>query len=143
MSNATCLIWIHVFDVLLFVVSRVIMICRKYSQLLKKPCVRQGVLDKRFPLGSGVGHLSWEFTATVPWSTPHDSWLGTLGRCPNQKCTSKGMRRQGVVLKHRMSSQKSLCPVVLCPYLCSSGIRNPLPNKTYNLHRRCTIETNP
>ena len=35
------------------------------------------------------------------------------------KCTSKGIRRQGMVLKHRNSLQKSLCPVI-CPYFCSS-----------------------
>ena len=37
-----------------------------------------------------------------------------------QKCTSKGIRRQGVVSKHRSSLEKSLCPAVVCPYLCSS-----------------------
>ena len=34
--------------------------------------------------------------------------------------TSKGIWRQGIVLKHRNSLQKSLCPVVTGPYLCSS-----------------------
>ena len=38
----------------------------------------------------------------------------------SQKCTRKGIWRQGIVLKYRNSLQKSLCPVVLCPYLCSS-----------------------
>ena len=33
---------------------------------------------------------------------------------------SKGIQRQGVVVKHRESLQKELCPVVKCPYLCSS-----------------------
>ena len=28
----------------------------------------------------------------------------------------------GIVLKHRSSLQKSLCPVVICPYLCSSEL---------------------
>ena len=28
--------------------------------------------------------------------------------------------RQGIVLKRRNSLQRSLCPVVICPYLCSS-----------------------
>ena len=40
----------------------------------------------------------------------------------SQKCTSKGISRQGIVLKHRDSLQKSLCPVVICPYLCSSEV---------------------
>ena len=31
-----------------------------------------------------------------------------------------GMRRQGTVSKHRSSLPKSLCPVVIRPYLCSS-----------------------
>ena len=39
-----------------------------------------------------------------------------------QKCRSEGIRRQGIVLKRRISLQKSLCPVVICPYLCSSDI---------------------
>ena len=37
-----------------------------------------------------------------------------------QQCASKGIRREGIVLKHRNSLQKSLCPVVIRPYLCSS-----------------------
>ena len=37
-----------------------------------------------------------------------------------QKCTSKGLRRQGLVLKRRSSEQKSLCPVVVGLCLCSS-----------------------
>ena len=52
-------------------------------------------------------------------------------RCPiitfdmhmRQKCTSKDIWRQGIVSKHRNSLQKSLCPVVICPYLCSSETR--------------------
>ena len=32
-----------------------------------------------------------------------------------QKCTSKGIWRQGIVLKHRNSLQKSQCPAVICP----------------------------
>ena len=35
---------------------------------------------------------------------------------------SKGIWRQGKVLKPRSSWQKSLCPVATCPYLCSSDI---------------------
>ena len=42
----------------------------------------------------------------------------------DQKCTSEGIWRQGIVLKHRNSLQKSLCPVVICPYLCSSELTN-------------------
>ena len=38
----------------------------------------------------------------------------------NQKCTSKGIGRRGVVLKHRNSLQRSLWPVALCPHLRSS-----------------------
>ena len=38
----------------------------------------------------------------------------------SKKRTSKSTGRQGAVLKHRNSLQKSLCPVVICPYLCSS-----------------------
>ena len=37
-----------------------------------------------------------------------------------QKCTSKGIWRQDIVLKRTNSLQKSLCPVVIRPYLCSS-----------------------
>ena len=37
-----------------------------------------------------------------------------------RKCTRKGIWRQGIVLKHRDSLQKSLCSVVICPSLCSS-----------------------
>ena len=37
-----------------------------------------------------------------------------------QKCTSKSRWRQGIVLKHRNSLRESICPVVICPYLCSS-----------------------
>ena len=37
-----------------------------------------------------------------------------------QKYTGKGTWRQGIVVKHRNSSYKGLCPVVICPYLCSS-----------------------
>ena len=45
-----------------------------------------------------------------------------------QKCTSNGIRRQGTVLKHRSSLQKSLCPVAICPYLCSSEFPNHQPS---------------
>ena len=38
----------------------------------------------------------------------------------NQECTGKGIWRQGVALKRRNSLLKSLCPVVICPYSCSS-----------------------
>ena len=34
----------------------------------------------------------------------------------HQRCTSKGIRRQGIALKRRNSLQTSLCPVI-CPYL--------------------------
>ena len=44
------------------------------------------------------------------------------GMTYGQKCTSKGIWRQGRVLKHRNSLHKSLCPVVTCPYLCSSDM---------------------
>ena len=37
-----------------------------------------------------------------------------------QKSTSKGIRRQGMLLKHRNLLQRSLCPVVICADLCSS-----------------------
>ena len=36
-------------------------------------------------------------------------------RAPAQKCTIMGIWQQGIVLKRRSSSQKSLCPVVLHP----------------------------
>ena len=46
----------------------------------------------------------------------------TARRCsPCQKCTS-GTWRQGKVLKHRNSLQKTLCPAVIGPYLCSSHL---------------------
>ena len=48
---------------------------------------------------------------------------GTRSAAPKSRGaqTSKGIRRQGVVLIRRNSLQrKSLCPVVLCPFLCSS-----------------------
>ena len=37
-----------------------------------------------------------------------------------QKCTSKGIRRQGIAWKHRICLQQSICPVVMCPCVCSS-----------------------
>ena len=40
----------------------------------------------------------------------------------SSKCTSKGIWRQGTMLKHRNSLQTSLCPVVICPCLCSSDV---------------------
>ena len=39
----------------------------------------------------------------------------------SQKCTSKGIRRQGIVSAHRNSLQKSLCPVVICPNILRSS----------------------
>ena len=45
----------------------------------------------------------------------------------DQKCTSKGIRRQGLVSKHRNSLQKKPSPVVICPYLCSSEEREVRP----------------
>ena len=45
-------------------------------------------------------------------------WKTALApRSEHRKCTSKGLRRQGAVLKHWSSLQKSLCPVVICAYL--------------------------
>ena len=41
---------------------------------------------------------------------------------PVSKCTSKGIWRQGIELKHGNSVHKSLCPIVICPYLCSSDL---------------------
>ena len=38
----------------------------------------------------------------------------------SKRSTSQGIGRQGIVLKHRNSLQKSQCPVAICPYLCSS-----------------------
>ena len=52
------------------------------------------------------------------------STLPRRGGDRRQKCTSKGIWRQGIVLKHRNSLQKSICPVVICPYLCSSEGRD-------------------
>ena len=49
--------------------------------------------------------------------TPGREWVRDLA--VSQKCTSKGIWRQGVVLKHRNSLQKSPYPVVVCPDLCS------------------------
>ena len=40
-----------------------------------------------------------------------------------QKCTSKGVWWQGIALKHRNSLRRSLCPVFICLYLCSSEDR--------------------
>ena len=40
----------------------------------------------------------------------------------HQSYTSNGIGRQGIVLECRSSLQKSLCPVVICPYLCSSEV---------------------
>ena len=48
-------------------------------------------------------------------------WKGRIWQLC-QKCTSKGIRRQGLVLKRRNSLPTSLCPVVVCPYLCSSEL---------------------
>ena len=39
-----------------------------------------------------------------------------------QKCTSKGIWQQGTVLRRRSCLQKSLCPVGMPPYSCSSAI---------------------
>ena len=55
-----------------------------------------------------------KYYTTLHYTTPYYT-CGCL-----QKCTSKCMRRQGTVLKPRNTWQKSLCPVVLCPCLCSS-----------------------
>ena len=44
-----------------------------------------------------------------------------------KKCTSKGIWRRVIVLKRGNSLQKSLCPVVLCPYLRSSELRPLFP----------------
>ena len=40
------------------------------------------------------------------------------------------------MLKHRISVQKSLCPVVICPYLCSSESREPIPGGQRAARRR-------
>ena len=50
-----------------------------------------------------------------------------------QKCTSKGTGRHGIVLKHRNSLHKSLCPVVICPHVCSSEGRQ-LEDRVVALH---------
>ena len=45
----------------------------------------------------------------------------------NNDNTAKGPPiRQGIVLKHRNSLQESLCPVVICPYLCRARRVGPL-----------------
>ena len=41
-----------------------------------------------------------------------------------QKCKSKCIRRQGIVLRHRNSLQTNLCPVVICPYLTYAALTN-------------------
>ena len=50
--------------------------------------------------------------------TKHGCSFPTSGQFQN--CARKGIRRQGIALTYRNSLQKSLCPVVICPYLCSS-----------------------
>ena len=38
---------------------------------------------------------------------------------------SGGVGRQGIALKHgEFLTKKSLCPVVLCPYLCNSDLQS-------------------
>ena len=60
-------------------------------------------------------HIALLADASKPRFSPHFG----------QKCTSKGIWRQGIVSKHGNSLQKSLCPVVICPYLCSSDLGPP------------------
>ena len=55
----------------------------------------------------------------------------------HHRCTNRDIGRQGIVLEHRISLRKSQCPVVICPYLCSSecgvrlaGSRGPDPEET-------------
>ena len=79
------------------------------------------------------GKSSSRAASTFSWG--HDR----LPRRPTQKCTSKGIGKQGIVLKPRNSFQKSLCPVVICPCLCSSDLRpssrlrNPSP-RSFEAH---------
>ena len=57
------------------------------------------------------------------------------------------VRRQGIVLKHRNSLQKSLCPVVICPYLCSSETCTVTPSTSplgaRRTATRCSVPTMP
>ena len=55
------------------------------------------------------GSSSWPARRTVSSAAPSI-----------RSAQRKGIWRQGVVLKHRSSLEKSLCPVVISPYLCSS-----------------------
>ena len=61
----------------------------------------------------------------VPFESARVSaWAQQGKECETQKCTSRGIGRQGIVLKHRNSYKRAYCPVVLCPSLCSSGMRD-------------------
>ena len=90
--------------------------------------------------------------------TPHrradypSKWLSRVGRprvygvyliawWKDQKCSSKGIWRQGIVLNNRIPIQKSLCPVVICPYFCSSETTDCVPYQTWS--RRCSLERVP
>ena len=53
LSNTSCLIRPRLCYALL-TVPRIAIICKRYSPLLKKVCVRQVVLDKWFPLNNDV-----------------------------------------------------------------------------------------
>ena len=51
----------------------------------------------------------------------------------DQKCIGAYDYRQGIVLKHRHSLRKSPCPVVVCPYLCSSDTQASIPLRAFLL----------
>ena len=65
---------------------------------------------------------------------PRPKPTGLVRPAISHKCTSKVIGRQGIELKHRNSLQKSLCPVVICPYLCSSESPTGPPNGTRKTH---------
>ena len=66
----------------------------------------------------GAVSVAWGRLRDLVLPCPKEAPLEKKKRIRRQKCTW----RQGIVLKHRNSLQKSLCPVVTCPYLCSSEI---------------------
>ena len=78
----------------------------------RRAAARSASLALQTVLGVGVGRGTGVNSGFIDMGVLLLSW----------KCTMKVIWRQGIVLKHGSSLQKSLCPVVICPYLCSSEV---------------------
>ena len=72
---------------------------------------------------------SWRYAAAKVASSAYASLAGLRVHRQDhwhvqvRSYISTGIWRQGIVLKHRISLRKSLCPVVICPYFCNSEQR--------------------